>query len=206
MPFIVLGIVLVLYLWMRYDTRRSHQKVQKEKDAFWNLEYLSNETRKKDISNLNYINIPISQLPFMETADTNLLFIQDSIKTLSSSSILNLTGKSNTDLKLEYGVANIHFLTQCDNNYSQLISTLYKWGDYLYQLGEIHKAKDVLEYAIACGSDLSKNYTLLATIYKELNTLDKIDELIHSANELDTLMKTAIMKSLKEIKNSIYLV
>jgi len=185
---------------------RNHQKVQKEKEAFWNLEYLSNDTRKKDITNLNYIKIPISQLPFMETTDTTLISIQDSIKTLSATSILNLAGKTNTDLKLEYGVANINFLTQCDNNYSQLINTLYKWGDYLYQLGEHHKARAVLEFALDCGSDLSKNYILLATIYKELNTLEKIDDLIHNANKIDTLMKTSIIKSLKEIKNSIYLV
>ncbi len=206
MLFIVLGIVLVLYLWIKYDTVRHNQNVQKEKDAFWNREYLANETRKKDISHLNYIKIPLDELPFMESTDTNLISIQETIKTLSTSSILNLSGISNTDLKLEYGVANINFLTQCDNNYTQLINSLYKWADYLYQQNEINKSKIVLEFAIECGSDLSKVYTLLATIYKELNSIEKIDELIHKANNLNTLMKDSIIKSLKDIRNSIYLV
>lgn len=204
MPLVI--IIIVLLIFLRLDTRKVNKKIIEEKQKFWNKEYKSNETRKKDVSSLPFIKIPLNALPIKDTTDESLLALQHSITNLSKVSILNLTGISNTDLKLQYGVANLTFLSECDNNYTLLVNSLYKWGSYLYELGSIDDAKIVLEYGITCNTDISKNYILLSNIYKEQNTPNKIDNLLDIISNLNTINKESILHSLKEIKNSTYLV
>ena len=202
---IVVGLLLFLYLLIQYSNIRTKQILKKEKEAFWNREYQANSTRKSDISGLDYITIPVDTLPFTDTDEEELTEIQSNIKSLFQKPILNLTGLSNTDLKLKYGVANIKFLISCDDNYSSLVKNLSKWGSYLYDHNRWNEALTVLEFGIKCKSDIRKNYTLLAELYKELNTPDKIDDLIQTAQTLDTLSRENILISLKEIKMSFYL-
>ncbi|WMJ90543.1 hypothetical protein [Anaerocolumna sp. MB42-C2] len=202
---IVVGLLLFLYLLIQYSNIRTKQILKKEKEAFWNREYQANSTRKSDISGLDYITIPMDTLPFTDTDEEELTEIQSNIKSLFQKPILNLTGLSNTDLKLKYGVANIKFLINCDDNYSSLVKNLSRWGSYLYDHNRWNEALTVLEFCIQCKSDIRKNYTLLAELYKELNTPDKIDDLIQTAQTLDTLSRENILISLKEIKMSFYL-
>lgn len=204
MPLVI--IIIVLYFIMRIDSNKVNKKVADEKQSFWNKEYKSNEIRKQDISSLDYIIIPLDKLPIKDTTDETLLALQYSIINLSKVSILNLTGVSNTDLKLQYGVANLNFLSECDNNYTLLVNSLYKWGSYLYDNGQLDDAKIVLEYGITCNTDISKNYILLANIYKEQNTPNKIDKLLDIISNLNTFRKESILKSVREIRNSTYLV
>lgn len=204
MPLVI--IIIVLYFIMRIDSNKVTKKINEEKQAFWNKEYKSNDIRKQDISSLDYIKVPLDKLPIKDTTDETLLALQYSIINLSKVSILNLTGVSNTDLKLQYGVANLSFLSECDNNYTQLISCLYKWGSFLYDNGQLDDAKIVLEYGITCNTDISKNYILLANIYKEQNTPNKIDKLLDTLSNLNTIRKESILRSVREIRNSTYLV
>lgn len=204
MPLVI--IIIVLYFIMRIDSNKVNKKVADEKQSFWNKEYKSNEIRKQDVSSLDYIKIPLDKLPIKDTTDETLLALQYSIINLSKVSILNLTGVSNTDLKLQYGVANLNFLSECDNNYTLLVNSLYKWGSYLYDNGQLDNAKIVLEYGITCNTDISKNYILLANIYKEQNTPNKIDKLLDIISNLNTFRKESILKSVREIRNSTYLV
>jgi hypothetical protein len=190
---------------MRVNNHKTKKKIQEEKNIFWEKEYQANATRKVDISGLEYITIPLDLLPFAETSDEELLSLQKTIKTLAQQKILNLTGISNTDLKLKYGVANITSLSEYDSNFTLLIHTIYKWGEYLYNHNQISDAVKLLEFGIQCKTDISKNYILLATIYKDTNAAQKIDDLIHVAETLSTLMKDNIINSLKEIKLSSYL-
>lgn len=206
MLFIITGLLLFFFLWMRYGNAKANRKIQEEKNTFWEKENLSNTIRKVDISALDYLVIPIDRLPFTETTDEVLVTLQNSIIALTKRPILNLTGLSNTDLKLKYGVANITLLSEYDNNYTLLVSNLYKWGSYLYEHDRIADATTVLEFGVQCKTDVSKHYLLLATIYKDANKLEKIDDLILIVNSLQTLMKDSILSALKEIKLSLYLV
>jgi hypothetical protein len=147
----------------------------------------------------------MDSLPFSETEEEVLKTLQNNIKNLVPVPILNLTGLSNTDLKLTYGVANLNFLMQCDSNYTLLIQNLYKWGSYLYDHNKWKEAVIVLEFGIRCRSDISKNYILLAQLYKIMGVPEKIDDLIQSAQTLNSLTKEYILGELKEIKMSYYL-
>lgn len=206
MVIIITVVLLSFFIWMRTSSYKAKQKILKDKEIFWSKERQANSTRKVDISGLDYIKIPVERLPFTETKEEELLSLQKTVKNLSQQQILNLTGISNTDLKLNYGVANITFLSACDINYTHLVQTLYKWGEYLYNHKQISEAVKVLEFGVECKTDISKHYILLATIYKEMGTLEKIDDMVLIVESLQTLLKDSILKSLKEIKLSSYLV
>lgn len=118
---------------------------------------------------------------------------------LADKRILNLTGISNTELRLTYGTANLEPLTACDQNYTVLIRTLQKWGALLVSAGRTADAVTVLSYAISIGSDIAGTYTLLARLYKEWGQPDKIEELKTLAAGLTTLMKPSILRDLEQM-------
>jgi len=197
---IVVTIIIILYFLIRFSGNNTAIKLRKEKEAFLQREQQSNVIRKKDLSELNYIKIPIASLPFVDTEDPELKSVQNTIKELADKKILNLTGFSNTDLKMEYGTANITFLSQCDGNFTLLAKSLYKWAVWLHDHDMEEEALSVLEFGIQCNTDISKHYHLLAEYYLKNNQMDKIETLIKAAENLKSLSKDTIIKYLKEIK------
>lgn len=196
---------LILFIWigilhhLKNRSGKSEETISKE---FWNKERMANDVRRQDISTLSYIHIPLGQLPFQETDDPNLQEYQDTVRQLACQKILNLSGISNTDLKLQYGPSNLDLLTEYDTNYTTLIRTLSNWGQYLYTKEQIHDSRIILEYGIACNTDMKNNYILLAKIYQRNMENDKIAYLIKQAESLNTLMKSSIISSLQTIQNS----
>ena len=103
--------------------KKSSRENQQKKDSFWDRERKANVSRKKDISLLNYIIIPLERLPFIDTDDDEILEYHRTVNQLASMKILNLTGITNTELKEQYGVANLTVLTDYDNNYTTLYNS-----------------------------------------------------------------------------------
>lgn len=201
MPVMLLCIIVFLF-WLNYEIRKAERKQKQNDDTFWERENKANFARPADISNLSYISVPVDMLPFTQTEDDKLNEIQDKILTLSQKQILNLTGYSNTDLKLAYGPGNLPALSDYDYNFTLLARTLQQWAEYLYKQQEIEKTKIILEYAISCKTDVSKSYLLLASIYREEGNYAKIKELKDTAGSLRTLMKDHILEELTAILKS----
>ena len=120
------------------------------------------------------------------------------------SKIVNLTGFTNTDLKLEYGVANITDLIQYDTNYSSLVTALQDCAKALYEAGKYVEAKQVLEFSVQTGSDIRESYRLLIDLYKSKLFLDKqtmelhVNALLPIAEGLRSLSKNAILSMIYE--------
>ncbi|MBQ7863390.1 MAG: hypothetical protein IJ420_02185 [Lachnospiraceae bacterium] len=195
-------ITILLVLWVHYQKRRTDRIASQSSELFWERERQANLTRKKDISNLDYIHVPVSTLPFPETDSEEIGDIQKHILNLASGKIVNFTGKSNTDLKLEYGAPNINILMEYDKNYLELVRSLYRYGKLLYDKQLTDEAASVLEYALSIKTDISANYTLLATIYKEKNNVEGINSVISAAEELTSMTKKALLANLVAIRNS----
>ena len=121
------------------------------------------------------------------------------LTTLTQCKIVNLTGITNTDLKLTYGTANITALTEYDQSFTLLVTTLQRWAETLYALGDTPSTKTILEYAVSINSDVSKTYSLLASIYDENNELSKISSLIESAGKLTSSSGKLIVRKLQEV-------
>ncbi|MDD3205078.1 MAG: hypothetical protein PHS74_04985 [Lachnospiraceae bacterium] len=198
LPFFASFIVFVV--WLTYELKK-HQRInQKAKDSFWEIEAKANSTRRKSLEKLSYITIPFEHLPMdLLTEDTTIQDIHKTLDTLKTKQIVNLTGFTNTQLKLEYGAPNINLLTEYDQNYTSLARTLQTWADYLYKKEYIAEAKTVLEFAVSTKTDVSKTYKLLADIYFTEGNFQKIEELITVASTLNSAMKNSIVRTLKEL-------
>ena len=195
-------ITLLLIVWIHYQKSRTERSAKAKSDAFWEKERLANTTRKKDISNLDYITVPVNSLPFPETNQDEISDIQKHILNLSAGKIVNFTGISNTDLKLQYGAPNINILMEYDKNYLELVRSLYRYGKLLYDRDMKDEAAAILEYALSIKTDVSANYTLLATIYKEKNEIERINFIISCAEELTSMTKKALLANLVAIRDS----
>ena len=198
MPVIFICFILFI-MWFRVKSNKASKMEQNSKEDFLRREHEANLTRKKDISNLDYIVIPEEDLPFTETNDEEEAMLQDNLRKAMSKKILNLSGISNTDLKLEYGYANLEALSQYDQNFTNLLRCLDKWAGFLYKKGERQRSKQILEYAISIGSDITGTYTTLAQIYLDENEPGKVQPLIDTAKNSSSFMKDSIVSKLTQL-------
>lgn len=194
--------VIILGLLIKYEQHKSRKSVENKNKEFWENETLSNSVRKKDISNLNYITIDEKNLPIISTDDNTINSFQSDILSFKDKKILNLTGISNTELKLKYGVANLTALSEYDSNYTDLCRLLNSWGAYLYKKGFVNESTAVLEFAITTGTDISETYRTLSSIYKSTDSDDKIDNLLEQASHINSISKDRIIASLEKLKDS----
>ena len=156
------------------NTRRQRALTEKKEQEFWDREKKANSVRKKPLDGL------------------------DLLTYLSTQPVVNLTGFTNTDLKLEYGTANITPLSQYDQNYTVLVRTLQQWADLLLESGLTEDAETVLAYAVSIGTDVSHTYYALAKIYAGREEYDKIADLILRAEELRSALRNSIVRTLQE--------
>lgn len=167
--------------------------------AFWERERRANFTRKKPLDNLNYITIPDELLQMQPNDMTEeIQSCLAELKELSTTQIVNLTGYTNTDLKLEYGTANINILSTFDFHYTNLVTLLQKLAELLHEKQDNAHAISVLEFAVSTNTDVSKSYYLLAKLYQEEGTPDKIEDLIYHAQNLNSLSRDTILQNLEQ--------
>lgn len=188
---------VVFVLWLRYEMNHSSETPNTESDTFWERERQSNFIPKKDISQLDYIQVPLETFPFCDdTADEKLADLQDKVRTGAGKKMLNLTGKTNTDLKFAYGSANYPLLADYDQNFTVFIRSLYAWANYLHETGKIPEAQLLLEFGVACRSDVSGNYYLLGSIYLKNDDLDAFQRLLRQAEDIPGSRKDTIIPHL----------
>lgn len=192
-------LILLLFLF-QLKLKKTTKKSDTDRKVFLDREAKANSTRKKDISKLDYITIPDTlPLSYPDCDDTVVVKSCAAITSLSDKKMLNLSGISNTDLKLSYGVANLAALTEYDTNFSDLARNIAVLGNRLLELGYTQQAVELLEFGIVCETDISSNYTALADYYKKHDMTDKITHLEDTAKGLRTINKDIILKKLSSI-------
>lgn len=196
MGVVIFFIIIVFILWLKYELGKNTRNIQKANHQFWEREQLANSTRKKSTDSLNYIIISEKSLPFLEINDEIIIKCVNQLISLKDKKILNLTGKTNTDLKLEYGAANLNYLSECDENFITLCRILNTYSARLKELGYEDEARKVLEYAVETGSDSLNIYRRLADIYSAHQETDNLEYLLFKANQLNTLLKKQIVSDL----------
>ena len=202
MAFPFLGLFIIFLSVAAYYRKRATAQQKKVTEDFWSREDQANQIRRKDISNLPYITIPLEKFPIGISDDEELTDYENDLKTLASRKILNLSHQSNTDLKLAYGPANLPALSEYYQNYTTLLRNLVAYADCLIKNGFKSEAVPVLEFGISIDSDIRANYTLLAELYKEQRKTAKIQELIDKAASLDSMMRSAILEQLHTLQNA----
>ncbi|MBE5873517.1 MAG: hypothetical protein E7287_03815 [Lachnospiraceae bacterium] len=196
--FILASLILLGFLIYRASRLQRKQSAHEEK-TFWEREEEANSVRRKPLDGLEYITIPLDTLPVNVLSDNDVVTNCTQIITgLADQKIVNLTGYTNTDLKLAYGAANLTALTEYDDNYTLLARTLQEWADALHAAGLDTAAQSVLEFAIDTHTDVSRSYYLLAEIYAGNLDYSRIEALADAAASLRSSNAQTIVRTLQE--------
>lgn len=199
MKFPFLASFIIFILVVSRAIRRGRQQQADIEANFWARETKANSVRRKPLDNLDYIRIPFDRLPTqLMTEDPTVTEAIRLLRDLSTQKIVNLTGYTNTDLKLEYGTANITVLSEYDQNYTLLVRTLQQWADALWDAGHEREAASILEFALETHTDVSNTYYRLAKYYASRGESFRIEKLISAAEELRSSNKKTIVRILKE--------
>ncbi len=199
--FYMVGAVLIICALIAYEKRKSDRGMKNATEHFWDREREANLTRRKDISQLPYITIPYESLPLTELPDSEeYRAAVQQLQSLSGKQILDLSGQTNTDLKIAYGAANLPVLMECDQNYLVLVRTLSRMAGLLTDAEKDDAAEAVLGFAIDVGSTIRSDYEQLAVIYGNRRDYRKLDALIARAERLESPTKVSLLASLNAIK------
>lgn len=190
--FVFLAGFIIFVLILNFFILKNNQNHQNTEDSFWEREQKANFTRRKDISNLGYITIPPEIIPENLHTDS-----EKKLTELSSKKMLNLTGLTNTDLKLQYGAANLEALSEYDNIFTTFVQTVPVYAKELTEAGQAEAARELLEFAVSCQADSGSIFLQLAELYTQSGQPDKIQGLIDSAEKLPSLEGPIIARKLK---------
>ena len=185
--------------WTYYESRSRARKMQAKEDAFWERELEADSVRRKPIDGLKYIKIPDDLPVDLLPDEPEMESILTTLDGLRNDRILNLTGYTNTDLKMEYGAPNLTELSRYDGNYTTLITTLQKWADLLLDKGHETEAVCLMEFIVETGGDIGKTYRLLTRHYLDAGEPSKVDTLLEKAENMRSLNKPYIIASVKDL-------
>lgn len=198
MTFPLFASAIIVILISVNVSRQKRAKAQEEKN-FWAREHRANSVRRKSLDGLNYISIPLENFPtHLLQQDEVVLECIETVESLTSQKIVNLTGYSNTDLKLEYGTANITPLSEYDQNYTLLVRTLQKWADVLIETGYMEEATVLMEFAVSTGTDVSRTYYKLAKYWASQGEREQVRRLKEQAGTIRSLNGRLIRRHLEE--------
>ncbi len=193
-------LILIFILWLQYEIRKSGKVSKNSLDHFWLKENDSNLVRRKDISQLEYLSVSLDKLPMEDHADDTINSYRDTIKKYAERKMINLSGKTNTELKFEFGAANLNLLSSYDNNYTAFVSMLQKWAVRLKEQGYTSDAQAVLEFSIySCLTDVTNAYRMLNEIYLNQNNSEKTDALIEIIYKTKIKDKDKLIEELKSM-------
>ena len=165
----ILFIAVITFAIMRADSAQA--KVTEE---FWEKERKANSTLRGDTTDLCYITIPEKFFPLNN----------DKINDLRDKTLVNLTGMTNTDLKLKYGILNFKKLSEYDDNFTKFVSMLPDYYNRLKEAGYESLGNELLDFAVEQGADSKNVYSLLATPSSACQKPTGLQSLLRKQNSL----------------------
>ncbi len=198
MPLLLFIGFIIICLTVSHTVNHTKKLEDTANDAFWEKEQKGNFVRAQSTEDLVRITLP-DDLPYEEDCDEELAPIMKKIIPLKEAEIINLTGITNTDLKLKYGLPNLEYLMECDGNFTNMVVYLNKWADYLISHLRIDDAVKVLEFAVSCHADVGNIYINLAKIYIDRNEASKVNHLIEVCSSLNSLSSNLTVDKLKAL-------
>ena len=205
MRIVLIPIILILLWVLSHNIKKSKSNFKESVNSYLAHEDEANSTRKKDISDLPYIEVPVQSFPFDITLNDAKKQLQiaeykKEILNLAEKRLLNLIGISNTDLKKSYGPANLELLSIYDQNYSRYIRTLQLMAECIYEEYP-DKAAAILEYCISIGTDISGTYYLLGQYYLSHNDTEHFTALYDKIPDKNSISGKMIFNKLDALKN-----
>ena len=199
MSFSFLGLFLAFVIFLAIRYRMNNKKQQETEDSFWAREAMANSVPTTDLDNLPYITIPLDKFPLGFSKDPEITALETELQELADKRLLNLTGKTNTELKEAYGVANLATIQAIGEDFDRLTVILKEYAEGLIAQNQLTDAIRVLEFGVAIGTDISQNYTLLGDCYQALGQTDKIGYLMTQVENRHLLLGPSIIRHLQSL-------
>ncbi len=204
MKLLVLPSIVMLVWVLNHNIRKNNSHDPDRVHSYLAREDRANATRRKDLSDLPYIQVPLDQFPFDitlsdEKKQSKIAEYQKIIQNLAGVRMLNLIGISNTELKERYGPANLELLSNYDQCYAKYLRTLQLFAETIYEEYP-EKAVSVLEYCIQTGTDISGTYALLGQYYLEHGRTDAFERLYDLIPQKDSISGKTILRKLDQLK------
>lgn len=196
---IIFGLVLIFIIWFQFKKRKTAKEIDTEKDSFLKRENEANLTRKKDISTLAYIKLPMEGLPLTKGSDNALNQFIETYLLYLDKKIINLSHYSNTELKEQYGLANLSILSQYDENFFSLTKLLNDWGNYLLEINLLNEASQVLNLAVSIKTEITESYVNLATVYSKQQSPQRIADVKFAYSSLSDQPSEKVIALLNQL-------
>ena len=146
---VLLAITLVVIIVLGYYRSKVTQSQDNAEKAFWEKELAAGNTRRQDLEKLDYITIPLEQFPLGLNTDA-----EKELVALSKERIKNFQGLSNTELKLQYGTANLDELSSYESNFIRLQQVVLEYAKELCTADRRADASHILEFMLQNGGDI----------------------------------------------------
>lgn len=194
LPFVLLAAVIIALI-----TGSSKKRIGENIDEFFKREKNAKTVPAMDLGTIAYLNIPIEKFYMGNINDENIQNLESQIIALSKKPLLNLTGKTNTELRETYGSPNFEAMKAIGDDFDRLTMILVDYADALINKGHITEAITVLEYGAYIKSDISKNYTLLCDCFITLNQKNRILTLKEYVLSLNIPMESVIINYMDKL-------
>ena len=203
MKLLTLTSIVLMGLIINNAIRRSNARSRKINEEFWQRERESYRAPARSIKNLDYVRFPENLPVHISIDDPSIKEYQKTLENLTKEEVLNLSGISNTDIRLSYGNKNMEELSRADQRYLTLCRTLDRLSEAYLEKGFKDESRMLLEFALSAGSDISACWIRLGHIYLENEEREALFSLIEKAECLDknTHSRSEILKSLNELKS-----
>lgn len=196
-PFVFFAyIVFMIY----YFIQRSGKKHKKTVDDFWETEHKANQAAKQNIPDEMFYTPDISGLPFKEyevnEENKKLIRLQNDVINKSNKKMLQFEEKlSNTELKFQYGAANIQNIVIYEQNYENFIRALNSWSKELLMLEQIDASEKISEYTLSLRPLIFDTYAILIDIYIEKSDKNKLILLRGRINDMKIIREDEFLRN-----------
>jgi len=201
MPFLFLGILLVILFVIRGRMNYANRNYGSKVGEFLEAEREANEARRRDIPeelfyrpDVSAFSLPRVALGGSEDAADKL---RESILALAKTPMLRFgPGMTNRELKLTYGAANIDFIAECEENFNDFVNRLHEYSAALYAAGMLDDAETNMLECVRAGTGAAAPYRLIADVCAEKRDAEGFESLREAAEDADMemLIKNRILE------------
>ncbi len=203
MKLITLTSVILMGLVINNAIRRSNARSKKANDEFWKRERDSYKAPSRPTDNLEYVRFPDDLPIHISTDNPQIKEYQETLANVTKGKVLNLSGISNTEIRMSFGKDNMEELSLADQRYTTMCRTLDSLSVAYMDLGFKDEARSLLEFALSAGCDISSCWIRLGQYYMEKEDASALSSLIEKAEALDDTVhsRNEILRSLTDFKN-----
>ncbi|MCR4589570.1 MAG: hypothetical protein K5668_01950 [Lachnospiraceae bacterium] len=194
--------VVLMGLVINNAIRKSNARSKKAQDEFWKKERDSYRAPERSTDDLDFVKVPDNLPIHISTDDPRIKEYQEILDNLTKKDIIDLSGISNTDIRMSYGNKNLEELSKADQRYITLCRTLTGLSSSYIKAGYEGEARELLEFAVSIGCDITACWQDLGRLYLRSEDRDSLEKLIEKAEALEdgVVQKREILSSLKEIQ------